>query len=331
MSVTPDRLSVLSWAGGWGAALRAAVSDPFERETGVRVEHATHVGLKLPEGLCSALAGGARPPVDVVWCNSVPALRAARAGWCTPFDEARMPELGELRPRARPPDGARRYVVHPYVVYYVLAFHEHAFPDGPPESWSVLLEPRHRGRVALYPGGNGFYPIAQVLGGGRVQDIPHAMTACWSFLRRLRPQVGEVEYSIGMEERLRRRELDLCFRALTNALAFRAAGVAVDFSVPAEGTTDTVDALWVPRGMDGVTRDLAMRYIAFALRREVQEEWCERLGAMPVHPAAAVPSVLRRADLPTHADDHRGILHVAERLKVEHEAEWESRFRQTFA
>jgi putative spermidine/putrescine transport system substrate-binding protein len=330
----PDRLVVLSWAGGWGQALRQAVSEPFERETGIHVEHLQQVGLRLPAALQQALERGARPPVDVVWSNSVPALRAQRAGHCQPFDLRLGAVLRELRARARPdgtaPEGLA--VVHPFVVYYVLAYHEQAFPAGAPRSWNVLLEARHRGKIALYPGGNGFYPIAQVMGGGQLEGIPDAMEPCWAYFRKLRGQIGQLDYSVGMEERLRSRELDLCFRALPNALAFRSAGVPVGWCVPTEGTTDTLDAFWVPRGLPESASEGAQSYIAFALRPDVQERWCAQLGVMPVHPRAAIPELFReREDLPRHADDRRGILAIPEALKVEREALWEQSFEAILA
>lgn len=325
----PRTLRVLSWAGGWGRALRVAVSDPFERENGVRVEQVAHVGLKLPGTLLETLAAGGTPPVHVVWCNSVPALHARQRGYCVPLETAGT--LDGLLARAWP-DTGERSVVHPYVVYYVLAYHEQACPAGAPRSWNELFEPQHRRKIALYPGGNGFYPIAQVMAGGRLSDIPADMSACWSYLRALRPQVGELDYSIGMEERIRRSELNLCFRALTNALAFRAAGLPVSWCVPQEGTTDTVDALWVPRGLIPDMQELALRYVQFALRSDVQSHWCQELGAMPVHAQAQVPrSLQERRDLPRHADDYRGILHIAESLKVHHQLEWEARFAEIFA
>jgi putative spermidine/putrescine transport system substrate-binding protein len=329
VSAAPATLRVLSWAGGWGRALRGAVSDPFERETGVRVEHVTHVGLHLPATLLQALAAEQVPAVHVVWCNSVPALHAEQRGYCVPLES--NAELDALRPRAWPQGCEQRSVVHPYVVYYVLAYHEAACPQGAPRSWHELFEPRHRGKIALYPGGNGFYPLAQVLGGGCLPDIPGNMTACWSYLRRLRPHIGELDYSIGMETRLQRGDLHLCFRALTNALAFRASGLPVAWCVPDEGTTDTVDALWVPRGLPAATQELARRYVLFALRRDIQTQWCRQLGAMPVHGHAEIPDLLRtRDDLPAHADDYHGILHIAESLKVEHQIAWEARFEEIF-
>ncbi|HEX3782042.1 MAG TPA: extracellular solute-binding protein [Pseudonocardiaceae bacterium] len=320
-------LRVLTWGGRWGEALNDAVSEPFERATGIQVHHESHVGLALPGSLVSALDTGQPPPVDVVWSNSVPALNAAWDGHCHALDPARMPILADLRGRAHPDGPAAGYVVYPYVVYYVLGYHEAAFPDGPPRSWDVLLDERHGGRIALYPHGNGLHAIAQTMQGGRVETIPDDMAACWTFLGRLRSQVAELQYSIGMEQRLRVRDIDLCFRALPNVLAFQDQ-LPVGWSVPAEGTADTTDALWIPRGVPDAVRDLAMRYIAFALRPDVQRDWCQRLGTMPVHPAAATPTMLRRTDLPAHADDYRGILHIPENIKAEHRVAWERRFAE---
>lgn len=323
-------LRVQSWLGGWGAALRAAVCDPFEREAGVHVEQVPHVGLKLPAALSQALAAAERPPVDVVWSNAVPALVAERAGQTTELQLASSPGLDGLRARAFAgrERSASVSVVFPYVVYYVLVYREAAFEHGPPRSWRVLLDPRHRGKIALYPGGNGFYPIAQVMGGGTMIDFPHDRAASRRFIRLLAPQIRELEYSIGMEERLRSGALDLCFRALTNALAFRAAGLAVAWAIPREGTTDTLDALWIPRGVPSPARELARRFIAFALRPDIQTHFCRALGAMPVHAEAEVPALLRDClPLPRHADDQRGILSVSELAKAEHEPMLEAEFQ----
>src|SRR5262249_21488470 len=106
----------------------------------------------------------------------------------------------------------------------------------------------------------------------------------------------------------------------------------VSWCIPREGTTDTLDALWVPRGLTPEIQALALRYVQFCLRRDVQTHWCRELGAMPVHSEAQIPQLLReRTDLPRHADDHRGILPMAESLKVHHQRDWEARFAAIFA
>jgi putative spermidine/putrescine transport system substrate-binding protein len=322
-----SELAVLSWAGGWGRALEREVSRPFEKRTGIRVRHVPHVGLALPRALLDAWSAGARPPIDVAWTNVGAALGAARAGRCEPLDATSVPSLAQLAPRARPEGVDGWPFAIAYVVYYVLAYRRAARPEGPPESWNALLDARHRGKVALYPGGHGFFPVAQVLGGGRVADLPHEMSACWAYFAKLKPQIGVLDYSISMGEAIRRGDLDLAFRALTNALAFRAEGLDVAWVAPREGVPDTVDTLWIPRGTPDAVSAAARAYIDFALSREVQERWCDALGAMPVHRDARPPRLLaEHPRLPDGPDDHRGILHVPESLKLEHELTWTRRF-----
>jgi putative spermidine/putrescine transport system substrate-binding protein len=248
-----------------------------------------------------------------------------------------------LHDRARP-DGFDGFpVVHPYVVHYVLGYHQAAFPGGPPGSWDALLDPRHRGRIALYPGGHGLYPIAQVMGGGDVAGLagpPAATRPCWSWLRRLSGNMisaggtggtGHLAYSIGMADQLREGRLDLVMRALPNVLAFLAEGLPVGWTVPREGTSDTVDALWIPRGVPPDRAALAMRYVAFALRADIQERWCGQLGVLPVHRAAAAPALLREHPrLPGRADGTDGILYLPEAVKARHQPGWEAEFRRLF-
>jgi putative spermidine/putrescine transport system substrate-binding protein len=324
-----NELSVLSWAGGWGRALEREVSRPFTERTGIRVRHVPHVGLALPQALLAAWQDGTRPPIDVAWTNVSAALRATHAGRCEPLDEHAVPNLNALAPRARAEGLAGWPFASVYVVYYVLAYRESACPDGPPESWNALLDARHRGKVALYPGGHGFYPVAQVMGGGALADIPAEMSPCWAYLAKLKPQIGVLDYSISMGEQLRRGSLDLAFRALTNALAFREEGLDVGWAAPCEGVPDTVDTLWIPRGVPGESLPAARAYIDFALSREVQERWCDALGAMPFHVDAKVPRLITdHHNLPHGPDDFTGILHVSESLKLGREPDWARRFEE---
>jgi putative spermidine/putrescine transport system substrate-binding protein len=317
-------LRVLSWKGAWGDALERAVLRPFRDATQIAVEAVPHVGLKLPEPLTRTLDGGGQPPVDVVWCNTSPALRAARQGWCEPL--ADLPELGALADRARTPRLDGWPIAQLYVVHYVLAYRRAQYP-APPASWRVVERAEHAGRVVLYPGGNGFYPVAQVLGGGRVSTIPDDMAACWATVGRLRSQLGPRSYSIGLSEVIRRGDIDLCYRALPNVLAFQADGLDVDWVAPGEGVADTTDAMWIPRGLPPDVQACARAFIGFALSAPVQDRWCGLLAALPLHRDARHrhPAFDRRG-LPTDPDAVDGVLYVPEDVKARHEPVWEARF-----
>jgi putative spermidine/putrescine transport system substrate-binding protein len=320
-------LRVLSWAGAWGDALRDSVSRPFQDETNVIVEPVRHIGLRLPDALDRALEAGGEPPVDVVWCNTSPALRAAARGWCDPLDG--VPVLAQLseRARARGLDGWP--IAQTYITHYVLVYRTHLYPERAPESWSVLERSDHTGRVVLYPGGNGFYPVAQVLGGGALSDIPGDMAACWTVVRRIRRQLGVAAYSIGLDEVIRRGDIDLCYRALPNVLAFQAGGLEVAWTAPREGIADTTDAMWIPRGLAPEVAACARAYVAFALSARVQDRWCKQLGTLPVHrDARERHPAFERPGMPRDADDLDGVLYIPEHIKAIHEPQWEATFAQ---
>jgi putative spermidine/putrescine transport system substrate-binding protein len=317
-------LRVLSWAGAWGEALRDGVSRPFQDATNVMVEAVRHVGLRLPADLDRALEAHGEPPVDVVWCNTSPALRAARRGWCEPLEG--VVAAGELADRARVPQLDRWPIAQMYVVHYVLVYRRSLY-EVPPDSWRVLERADHAGRIVLYPGGNGFYPVAQVMGGGLLSDIPHHMEACWATVRRIRSQLGPRSYSISLPEVIRRGDLDLCYRALPNVLAFQADGLDVDWVAPSEGIADTTDAMWVPRGLAPEVLACARAYIGFALSAPVQDRWCKLLGALPLNRNARERNIaFERARMPDDPDNLDGVLHVPEDVKATHEPEWEATF-----
>jgi putative spermidine/putrescine transport system substrate-binding protein len=314
----PQRLRILSWAGIWGQSLEDAVSRPFTEKTGIAIEHVKHVGLRLPESLGAALMQGWASPVDVVWCNNTPAYRAAASGWCEPLDS--LP-LEPLHSRAKPEGVSGWPFVKPYSVPYVLVYDKRRYPVKPPSSWEVLFDASHEGRVVLYPHGKGFFPIAQLLGGGALSDIPSDMSFAWKALRRLGPQLGPADYSIGLHQRFSQGDIHLCYRALPNALAFIRDGLPVGWTAPAEGVADTTDAFWVPRGLPEGTSEWAKAYVAFALSEAVQERWCSLLGAVPMHRGAALPPVLR----PTQ---HKP-LPLSEQVEASCEGDWERAFLAT--
>ena len=318
-------LRVLTWAGRWGEALRAEVSEPFTALTGIEVEHVVTVGLPLPTELVRALQSGERPPVDVVWCNGLPAAQADEAGWCAPLPDSITRGIAELPSAAWPVRATSPSVVNAYVVHYVLAYQRSLYPVAAPAGWQCLLDERHRGRVVVYPGGNGLFGIAQVVGGGRLNDVPRHMSPAWSWLSRLVPSLAMPAYSVGLETQLLDRKIDLAFRALPNVRAFQAAGADVGWVVPAEGTADTVDTLWVPRGLPDARVARAQRYLRFALSAPVQERWCARLGVLPMHPAASSSRLLQQAGVATLAEEGRRLT-IDYQIQAGHETEWAAKF-----
>lgn len=323
----PECLDVMTWAGKWGDSLEKVVSARFTELTGMPVRHHTNIGLRLPERLHDALRTRKRPPYDVVWSNAVPAVAMAELDYCQVFDEDDMPSLAELYERARPTGFADR-LVFPYSVHYVLVYLKSAVEARALKSWDILMEQRHAGKIAVYPNGKGFYPIAQVLGGGSIDSLPENMQPCWNYLARFRPRIAVLDYSIGMESLFRTGGINLCFRALPNALGFIEAGLDVGWTIPEEGTSDTTDALWIPRHVPEDRAYWARKYIDVSLSAGVQSEWCSRLGALPANKKAEASAIFDGPGFPRNMDDTGGFLYVPDAVMWRHEAQWEAVFEQ---
>ena len=168
----PEKLRVFTWGFEWLKALDTSVSQQFTQKTGIKIEYEiTKQGLILPDNLLNALKNGTKPPFDVIWSNDVVTMDVAKQGFCEELDAATLPNLNNLKSIAKPDAFDKWYMANVYWLPYVLVYRKEAFSDGAPQSWSVLSESRHRGKIAFYPGGKGICPIAQLLGGGALKII----------------------------------------------------------------------------------------------------------------------------------------------------------------
>jgi hypothetical protein len=120
--------------------------------------------LRLPDALVRALEARDAPPVDVVWCNTS-ALRAQR-GLCESLEGLPVMRSSSIALGRR--SSAGWPIAQP--MSFTTCWRIVAVYAVPPDSWRVLERAEHTGRIVLYPGGNGFYPVAQVMGGGNCPD-----------------------------------------------------------------------------------------------------------------------------------------------------------------
>lgn len=313
--MTNSRLRVLSWQGGWGSAFWQCVAQPFTKQFGIEVEIFPHVGLSLPDPL---------PQVDLVWCNTIAAHKAASLGQVLPTSPRIKDLCAALSTKSL---GALDGIVHAYSIPYVLVYNYELVKSF--ESWQDLLKPEYCGKVAFYPGGNGFFPIAQVLGGGSLEEIPSNMTPCWNFLEQLVPQLGPLDYSIGMEKLFQQEKILLAFRALTNALAFEQAGLPVSWMIPKEGTCVTEDGFFIPKGTGEAQVEAAELLIQFALTPNVQTQWCKALGAIPMNFSAQMPELLMDHPLlPSGPEAMDKVLRLPKAVELHYTSEWEEKFSQ---
>ncbi len=312
-SSSKPTLTLLGWKGGWSEAIQHCVNKPFEAATGIHIDYIPHIGLQLPSTLAN---------IDLVWCNTLAAHEAARHNEVRPFSEKFQTVFRTLSQRAQ---GLSAGIIHAYSMPYVLTYHTQQV--NVIKSWRELLDTHYKNKIAFYPGGNGFFPIAQVTAGGRLNDMPTAMSPCWYFMRKLVKQLGVIDYSIGMERLFEEKKVTLAFRALTNALAFKKSGLPVDWTIPKEGTCTTEDGFFMPKHISNEQAILAEMYLQFALSEEVQSRWCEQLGALPMHTQAKTPDfIAKHSLLPNRVDDDAPTLNIPLFKQLRYGRQWELQF-----
>jgi putative spermidine/putrescine transport system substrate-binding protein len=323
----PAELIVRAWGGVWVESLEKGVSKPFTEATGIAVRHDLTEDNEIQPKIWAAVDQGRVPPVHVNWDTTTNATKSALRGVSESLSD--LENLEGLLPSARPIGLDGWPIVNVYSYVYVLAYRDAAFPDGPPDSWTVMLDPKFKGRVALYDDGIGFTPVAQILGGGRLEDIPDHMEPAWEVYRKLKAQEPLLGEDPDFTSWFQKGEIDVACTIISNAREAKQGGVAVSWTVPNEGADLETDALWVPNGLPENELYWAKRYVDFALTPAAQETWCNGLGLPPVRPGLKPPADLEGDPAyPTRPGDFARLLRVPTPVMVEHEKGWFAKFNE---
>ncbi|MEO3434074.1 extracellular solute-binding protein [Inquilinus sp. CAU 1745] len=321
----PSELIVRAWGGAWGDALKAGVTDPFSEMTGIPVRLDFTEDNEIKPKIWAAVDQGRIPPIHVNWDTTTNATISALRG--VTVDLSDLPNLEGLLPLAKPVGLDGYPLVNTYAYVYVCAYRPEAFPEGPPQSWRVMLDPKFKGRIALYDDGIGFNPIAVIAGGGTVEDIPDNMEPGYEFYRQLKenePLLGE---DADFTNWFQNGEIDIACTISVNARAAKQNGIAVDWTVPEEGCKVDTDGLWIPKGLPSNEEHWAKELVNFALSREAQAEWCSGLGLPPVYPGIEPPpDLVGDPSYPTEPSDFEKLVRIPSPVLVENQPVWFSTF-----
>lgn len=325
----PSEIIVRAWGGAWGDALKIGVAEPFTKETGINVRLDFTEDNEIKPKIWAAVDQGRVPPIHVNWDTTTNATISALRG--VTVDLSGLPNLQGLLPSAKPVGLPGWPLVNTYAYVYVCAYRPEAFPNGAPKSWKVLLDPKFKGRIALYDDGIGFNPIAVLAGGGTIKDIPSNMEPGYEFYRQLKanePLLGE---DPDFTSWFQKGEIDVACTISVNARAARQSGIPVKWTVPQEGCKVDTDGLWIPKGLPENEEAAAKAFVNYALSAPAQKAWCGALGLPPVRPGIAPPPDLAGDPAyPTAPADFRKLVQIPSPVLVENQPIWFAKFNEIF-
>jgi putative spermidine/putrescine transport system substrate-binding protein len=323
----PSEIIVRAWGGVWVDALKAGVSDAFTKATGIAVRHDLTEDNEIQPKLWAAVDQKRVPPIHVNWDTTINATKSALRG--VTEDLSDIPNLKGTLDVAKPIGLDGYPIVNTYEYVYVLAYREEAFPDGPPTSWNIMLDPRFKGRVALYNDGIGLHAPALIAGGGKLSDIPGNMQPAWDFFTKLKAQSPLLGEDPDFTTWFQKGEVDVACTISSNAREAAKNGIKVKWTVPVEGATMDTDGLWIPKGLPENELYWAKQYINVAISPAGQAAWLGPLGLPGVVPGLTPPpDLVGDPSYPTTAEELAKLLQVPPQVQAENQSDWFSKFKE---
>ncbi|HLW78257.1 MAG TPA: ABC transporter substrate-binding protein [Terriglobia bacterium] len=245
--------------------------------------------------LVAKLRGGSANNYDVISPSSDVAATIASSGLAAPLDLAKIPSYSQLSPKLT----SLPLVRMEGKVYGVpftwgpnpLLYDTTVFKD-PPASWTVLWDPKYRGKISVWDDPSTVYMAAQVLGYDQAdpshlynltdQELDHVKAK----LLELKPNIRKI-WSTGGEltNLFENHEVvaAMGWPLMTNQL--RKLNFPIGETIPRENTTGWIDHMMINAASEN--KELAAEFLEYLVEPGTQAKVAEVTGYIPANPHAA--------------------------------------------
>lgn len=280
-------LSLLVWEG----YADSSFVRPFEEAHYCKIV-ASYMGSS--DELVAKLRGGSASNYDVISPSSDVAASIVRAGLAAPLDLSRFPSYIELSARLRNSPLVKRdgqtYGV-PFLwgpnplLYDTTAFKE------PPESWSILWDPKFKGKISLWDELSSVYMTAQVLGYDKPDPYQiynlsdEQLEAVKKKLIELKPNIRKY-WSTGGEltNLFQNHEIIAAMGWPLMTSQLRKLGYPIGETIPKENTTGWIDHLMITAASR--QKSLAAQFLEYMIEAQTQKKATDVTGYSPANPSS---------------------------------------------
>jgi spermidine/putrescine-binding protein len=281
-------LSLLVWEG---------YADPsyvhaFEESHNCKIS-ASYMGSS--DELVAKLRGGSASNYDVISPSSDVATMIASSGLAAPLDPSKLPSYSQLSERLRSMPLVRvngnvygvPFTWGPNPLLYDTTYFAKA-----PDSWSVLWDPKLKGKISAWDELSTIYMAAQVLGYDK-PDPNHLYNLTDEELENVKKKLLELKpnirkfWSTGGEltNLFENHEVvaAMGWPLMTNQL--RKAGLPIAETIPKENTTGWIDHLMITAASDH--KELATEFLEYMIEPKTQRMVTDVTGYDPANPRVA--------------------------------------------
>ncbi|HXX14893.1 MAG TPA: ABC transporter substrate-binding protein [Candidatus Eremiobacteraceae bacterium] len=281
-------LSLLVWEGYADPSFTRA----FEEAHHCKVS-AAYMGSS--DDLVAKLRGGSASNYDVISPSSDVASSIARAGLAEPLDLRKIPQYSQLSAKLRDLPLVKMngqtfgvpFMWGPNPLLYDTTVFVQV-----PDSWTVLWDPKYRGKISVWDDLSTLYVAAQLLGYDKPDPAQlynlsdQQLAAVKQKLLALKPNIRKI-WSTGGEltNLFENHEIvaAMGWPLMTNQL--RQANFPIGETIPEENTTGWIDHLMITKASPN--KELAYAFVEYMIQAETQKKITDVTHYTPANPAAA--------------------------------------------
>lgn len=280
-------LTLLVWEGYADPTFIAA----FEESHHCKVV-ASYMGTS--DELVAKLRGGSASNYDVISPSSDVAASIVRAGLAAPLDLSKIPSYGQLSAKLRD-SNIVKLNNQVYGVPFVwgpnpLLYDATAFAQ-PPDSWSILWDPKFHQKISVWDELSTIYMAAQVLGydkpdPSQLYNLSDAqLEAVKKKLLELKPNIRKMWATGGeLTNLFQNHEIvaAMGWPLMTNDL--RKLNFPIGETIPRENTTGWIDHLMITAASSN--KELAQAFLAYMVEAQTQKKVSDITHYTPANPGA---------------------------------------------
>lgn len=305
----PDRLVVRMWSGDQEKVYAETAAAKFTQDTGIPIVWDTTDEAVSYAKLNQEISSGQRPSADASFNAQQRAYTSAARGWTIPINPELAPNLAEITAEtAAPPDhgdGPWAYV-NPYTLTVPFIVRTDKVDPATVRTWDDLFAPELRQSLAvdtIYS--STAFGFAQAMGVDPAQNPPSGMDPVWERISGLRPNLAQLGSNSDVVTALTNGSVKVAISNSGSGIQAQNAGAPVALVAPSDGIYVVGDAYYIHKGIPAENAYYAQVFANYLLDPQVQSAVAEKLGLIPVNPAATVPAYMsdNKGVFPRSAED----------------------------
>ena len=297
----PASLVIRVWSGDEQKVYAETAAKAFTRDTGIPIKWDTTDEEVSYAKLNEQIGRGARPTDDASLNAQQRAYINTARGWTIPIDPKIAPNLNKVSQGTAKPQGTKgsRW---PYLIPYTLSVpfivRTDKIDPAKVRTWDDLFKPdMHRGLVMDTIYSSTAFGFAQALSVDPANNPPQGMDPVWKRIAQLKPSLAQLGSNADVVTALQDGSVKVAISNTSSGIAAKSAGAPIALVAPTEGLYVVGDAYYIHKGIPPENAYYAQLFANYLLDPDVQAAVADKLGFIPVNPAAAVPKYM--SDDPT--------------------------------